>query len=146
MSLLRVMTFNVLSAGEPDERRHVSPEELRNEWADRAALNVRTIKRYRPDLIGMQETDGAVLATYRQELDDYSSVVAGGYEDPKAIFWNSSHFELRDAGEFWLSSTPDVCTADWGVEYPLSVAWARLAAKDTGVELLHLNTLFEDGP
>ena len=59
MTFLRVMSFNVfttLLAG--DEIEHPS-----DVWADRADLNVRTIRRYAPDLIGVQELDAGHRAT-----------------------------------------------------------------------------------
>ncbi len=143
---IRVMTFNIFSPGDLEEGDELPPEELPNSWADRAALNVRTIKKYDPDLIGFQEVERAKLETYREALGEYSFVDRSGDEDVPTIFWKRGRFELLEGGQFWLSGTPDECSSDWGVPEPLSVDWARLRLRDTGAELLHLNTQFEDGP
>ena len=143
---VRVMSFNIFSPGELEEGEELPLEELPNGWADRAPLNIRTIKRYEPDLIGFQEIERAKLETYREALDEYSFVDISDDDLLPTIFWKRDRFELAEAGMFWLSRTPDERSSDWGVPYPLRVDWARLRLRDTGAELLHLNTQFEDGP
>jgi hypothetical protein len=61
MSRLRVMTFNIANALETED-------DGENAWPFRAPLNVRTIKRYTPDLIGFQQCDDGNLETYRSAL------------------------------------------------------------------------------
>jgi len=58
MSRLRVMTFNIANALETED-------DGENAWALRAPLNVRTIQRYTPDLIGFQQFDDGNLETYQ---------------------------------------------------------------------------------
>jgi hypothetical protein len=55
---LRVMTFNIANAID-------SEDDGDNAWVHRAPLNVATIKRYAPDVIGFQQCDEGNLATYR---------------------------------------------------------------------------------
>jgi endonuclease/exonuclease/phosphatase family metal-dependent hydrolase len=144
MSLIRVMTFNILGATYDGE--DASPEERANPWPTRAALNVRTIKRYAPDLIGFQEVQQENLALYQEELADYNHIAGLEEECGNSIFWKKTRFELIESGEFWLSRTPDQRSADWGVPYPLTVTWVKLRCRETGLPLLHMNTQFEDGP
>ncbi len=143
MAPIRVMTFNVQGA--------TYPVEGVNSWPRRAALNVATIKRAAPDLIGFQEAQQGNLATYREELREYDHVLGNNYGDnPPAewtsIFWRADRFALVESGEFWFSRTPDQPSADFGVPYPMGATWARLRRLDDGAELLQINTHFEDGP
>lgn len=147
---LRVMTFNVFSPGEPEREEDRVPGEREHAWEARAGLNVRTIRRYRPHLIGFQEVDREKLETYRRALDEYGFAEPADDAEPgPIIFWRRDQCEPVAAGRFWLSGTPDEPSADWGVEEPLPVEWVRLRLASelgAGAELLHLNTQFEDGP
>ena len=142
MSTIRVMTFNINGS--------LSEEADPNAWQERAALNVKTIKRHAPDLIGLQEVENGNLELYQQHFAEYRHVVGNKYAvEPYAaytsIFWKSSRFELLEAGEFWLSRTPDELSNDWGVPYPMGATWVKLRDVTTGFPLLHLNTHLEDG-
>jgi endonuclease/exonuclease/phosphatase family metal-dependent hydrolase len=145
MSHIRVMSFNIFSPGPLEPGDELPPEELPNDWEARAPLNVRTIQRYAPDLIGFQEMEQAKLETYQQHLTAYRCT-SGSDEDLPTIFWREETLQVVEAGRFWLSSTPDERVPDWGVPYPLTVEWARFRTRDTAAEVLHLNTQYEDGP
>ncbi|HUY76619.1 MAG TPA: hypothetical protein VMV29_07590 [Ktedonobacterales bacterium] len=68
MTPLRVMTFNIANAIDTED-------DGVNAWASRAALNVATIQRYAPDLIGFQQFDQGNLATYQEQLPGYKWVL-----------------------------------------------------------------------
>jgi endonuclease/exonuclease/phosphatase family metal-dependent hydrolase len=121
-----------------------------NTWAVRAPLNLSVIRRYAPDLIGLQEVAQANLDTYCAQLADYALVVGNCYGDmpPQeytSILYKTARYELLDTGEFWFSETPDVESADWGVEYPMGATWVKLRCLLTDTLLFYLNTHFEDG-
>jgi endonuclease/exonuclease/phosphatase family metal-dependent hydrolase len=142
MSTIRIMTFNINGSW--------SEEAATNAWQKRAALNVKTIKRHAPDLIGFQEVEHGNLETYQHALAEYHHVVGNkGDVEPYAaytsIYWKSSRFALLEAGEFWFSRTPDEPSSDWGVPYPMGATWVKLRDVATGFPLLHLNTHLEDG-
>lgn len=137
----RIMSFNI--NGVLGERA--------NRWPMRAPLNLTIFNRFRPDIIGLQEVHQTNLDTYREHLVDYNIVVGNCYGDnpPQeytSILYKSSRYELLDTGEFWFSETPDIESADWGVEYPLGATWVKLKCLHTGRQIFHLNTHFEDGP
>jgi hypothetical protein len=46
-----------------------------NLWEQRAGMNVETIKRYGPDLIGFQEFQNENLAVYERELPGYTRLL-----------------------------------------------------------------------
>jgi endonuclease/exonuclease/phosphatase family metal-dependent hydrolase len=131
------MTFNIQGADNGGKGA--------NTWGSRAALNVRTIKRYAPDLIGFQEVQDGNLRTYREQMREYEYMLgprAGNREpyDYNPIFWNPTRLSLLDAGGFWLSRTPDRHSADWDTAWIRSATWARLRCIDRDLDILHLNT------
>lgn len=133
---VRVMSFNVRGASHRDGI---------NAWEARADLNVRTIKRYEPGVIGLQEVQAPNLAVYEKELPGYNRVMGPAYgpewiEEFAAIFYDADRFEELDAGGFWLSDTPDESSASWGNEVVRSANWAVLRCRETGVAFLHANT------
>lgn len=140
-ALHRFMTFNI--NGIYGDRA--------NTWERRAPVNVAAINRYQPDVLSLQEATQANLATYREQLIEYSIVEGNCYGDSppqeySSILYKSSRYKLLDSGEFWFSQTPDVQSTAWGVDYPMGATWITLQCKQTGKQLLCLNTHFEDGP
>lgn len=131
---IRVMTFNIQGA--------TSPEVGPNSWQSRAALNVKTIQRYEPDLIGFQEMQCGNWDTYQEELANYGRVagIRYGHDERSSIFWNSSRLALIESGEFWLSRTPDRPSYDWEADQTIGVTWVKLQCVTRGFRLLHLNT------
>jgi len=137
MYTIRVMTFNI--------RGFFHAQDGVNVWDNRAELNVKTIKRYAPDLIGFQELQSGNLETYQDQLPDYEYILGPktNNEEPynyNAIFWHSSQFELIDSGGFWLSKTPDRNSLDWGAKYIRAATWVKLRYAKTRADFLHVNT------
>jgi endonuclease/exonuclease/phosphatase family metal-dependent hydrolase len=138
--VFRIMSFNVNGPSGQGP----------NVWSKRAALHVEIINRYSPDLIGLQEVAKRNLVTYQKQLTEYNHVVGNCYGDSPpqtwtSVFWKASRFQLLESGEFWFSDTPDIESCGWGVPYPLGATWVKLRCAQTGVQLVHLNTHFEDG-
>lgn len=114
-----------------------------NLWQHRAALNVETIRRHAPDLIGFQELQSGNLSVYEAELTEYQYVLgneaSGGTEHP-SIFWKPSVFDLLDSGGFWLSETPEVYSGSWETDNIRACTWAKLREKSSGEVFVHFNT------
>ncbi len=132
----RLMTFNIRGAVHNDGE---------NVWPNRAGLNVQTIRRCDPDVIGFQELHRANLAVYKEQLPEYEYFLGlhSGNADPyeyNSIFWKPSRFELVDSGGFWLSTTPDRYSRSWNTQCIRCANWVRLRGVADGVEFLHLNT------
>ena len=122
-----------------------------NSWEKRKSLSLEVINRYKPDLIGLQEGAKINLATFSEQLTEFSLVEGNCYgdtppEDYSSILYRTSRYELLNSGEFWFSETPDVESTDWGVEYPMGATWVELKCKETQHKIIHLNTHYEDGP
>jgi endonuclease/exonuclease/phosphatase family metal-dependent hydrolase len=119
-------------------------------WDKRAPVALSILNRYKPDIIGFQECAEVNLATFREQLSDYHVLKGNCYGDNppqehSSILFLESRYELLDLGEFWFSETPDMESADWGVEYPMGATWVKLKCIKTKQQLFHLNTHYEDG-
>jgi endonuclease/exonuclease/phosphatase family metal-dependent hydrolase len=116
-----------------------------NAWENRAALNVATIRRHAPDLIGLQEARAESLAAYREGLPGYVHIPGpeAGNRAPhefNAILFDPTKLEALDVGGFWLSETPDRHSPAWRARVVRSANWAKFASPSTGLSFLHLNT------
>jgi endonuclease/exonuclease/phosphatase family metal-dependent hydrolase len=138
---LRVMTFNIRGA-------YWQRDGL-NFWPERAALNVSTIQRHAPDLIGFQELQDGNMAVYAQELANYRWSLGPHYGDSApfeypAIAWNPAVLRLCGVGGFWLSTTPLRHSAAWATACIRSAQWARFqfvsASQGNPASFLLLNT------
>lgn len=130
------MSFNLRGAVIPDGE---------NRWPNRADLNVRTIEKYAPDLIGFQEVQDGNLQTYLEILPDYARHIGPRYNNQApyvypSIFWKPERLEQVDFGEFWLSETPDVFSGDWETDCIRSAAWSKFRILPNGPVFVHLNT------
>lgn len=58
------------------------------------------------------------------------------------ILWKTEKYDLKDSGHFWLSSTPEVYSADWAdgtiSKFPRCVNWIILHDKETDGEFMTL--------
>jgi endonuclease/exonuclease/phosphatase family metal-dependent hydrolase len=136
-SLLRVMSFNI--RGFSRRRDGI------NRWENRAALNVATIKRYAPDLIGLQELRPESLGTYREKLSGYAHILGprAGNRKPhefNAIFFDPTRLTVLDSDGFWLSETPDRYSSAWRTRVVRSANWVIFRDPSAGLSFLHLNT------
>lgn len=134
------MTFNVRGA--------YWERDGQNFWPERAALNVTTIRRHAPDLIGFQELQDGNMAVYEQELAGYRWSLgprygnAAPFEYP-AIAWNPAALRLSAIGGFWLSTTPMRYSSSWASACIRSAQWARFqstSVRGTPSSMLVLNT------
>jgi endonuclease/exonuclease/phosphatase family metal-dependent hydrolase len=116
-----------------------------NAWASRAALNVETIVRGAPDLIGFQELQSGNLETYEETLPRYARVSGPRYGNEahpsfNEIFFDPDRLRLLDSGGFWLSETPERYSSSWGSRAVRSANWAYFESLDSIPSFLHLNT------
>ncbi len=131
------MTFNV--------RGTLRDIGTKNTWRRRAALNVATIERSAPDVIGLQECRRGNLEAYRRNLQGYARVLGPRYgnalhREHNAILYDPARLELLDSGGFWLSETPEKYSRGWQARVVRSANWALFGVPETGLKLLLLNT------
>lgn len=117
---IRVMTFNIRYANPTDPVV----------WDQRRVMQVDLIKKYSPDVIGIQEGLKEQVDYLMDELPEYVVVGEGrkGGDDDEhmAIFYKSKRFRLRELDSFWLSETPEIAGSGPDVN-PRMVTWARFA-------------------
>jgi endonuclease/exonuclease/phosphatase family metal-dependent hydrolase len=135
--MLRVMSFNVRGSFHDSHKK--------NAWRNRAALNVATIERYAPDVIGLQEAQRGNLGAYRKHLSRYAHIRGPRYgntvpHDFNSILFDPERLEPLDYGGFWLSETPEKYSRSWRTRVARSATWALFRVLGTELTILHLNT------
>src|ERR687889_110488 len=86
-SLIRVMSFNV--------RGSFRDAGKKNAWRNRALLNVATIERYAPSVIGLQEAQRGNLDAYRRRLPRYAQIRGPKYGNAPPYSFNAILFDPR---------------------------------------------------
>jgi endonuclease/exonuclease/phosphatase family metal-dependent hydrolase len=118
---VRVMTFNI---------RYGTADDGPDRWESRRDTLFETIKQAGPDVIGMQEALRLQLDQIEQALDRYAEIGTGREGGTKgeysAILYAKDRFSVEESGTFWLSSTPEVMSIDWGNANIRICTWARL--------------------
>ena len=139
---LRVMSFNV---------RFGTADDGPNAWPLRRDLLVRTIRRFDPDLLGVQEAMAFQWDDLCAAIDRDYGFHGAGREDGRrsgesaGIYFRRGRFECLDAGHFWLSETPDEPgSRGWDAELPRMASWVKLRdrkqASRAGGTVMFLNT------
>jgi endonuclease/exonuclease/phosphatase family metal-dependent hydrolase len=120
---LRVMSFNI---------RYGTAKDGENRWELRKEFLAGTIREFRPDLLGTQETLKTQRDFLASRLPDHE-VLGVGRDNGKdqgemtALYYRRDRFEVLDSGHFWLSETPDVPgSKSWDSSLPRMVSWVRL--------------------
>lgn len=128
---LRVMCFNV---------RYGTADDGPNCWDHRRELAARTIRRFDPDLLGVQEALRFQADDLRAALQGYGFVGAGRDDGLDAgefcgVFFRSDRFERLAAGHFWLSETPDrPGSRGWDADLPRVATWVQLRDRRAAAE------------
>lgn len=133
---LRVMSYNI---------RCLSPLDLgEKNWFYRADLVVDTIAKEVPGVIGFQEVTSWQYDYLCETLVDYDSILT--YRDDSLIaeacpiFYRTDMYTLVDKNSFWLSSTPEVMSKDWGAAHHRICSYVILEDNATGVKFVVFNT------
>jgi endonuclease/exonuclease/phosphatase family metal-dependent hydrolase len=139
MTFLRVMTLNNFNSIPADEIEFYS-----DVWANRAAFNVKILKRFDPDIIGLQEFEPEHWATYQQELDAYQGAIANEQGEGTAILWKADRFDLLASGFLSLPRSDLPHLADLEDEILLGSTWVKLRCRESGIEFICLTTHLND--
>ena len=132
---VRVMTFNIRNGRARDGENH---------WKHRKEFVADVIRKYSPDMVGLQEAYRFQLDDLKQGLPEYAEVGVGRDGGVKgeysAILYRTKRFELNETGTFWLSDTPTKPSAHWGNRYRRVCTWARLTDRKLARSLYIYNT------
>lgn len=127
---IRFMTFNIRfdTPADADEG---------NGWGDRRTSVIETIRRFDPDVVGVQEALPGQLADLQEAFLDYTIVgeprEAGDVGEYVPILSRRDRFEMEQHGDFWLSPTPETRgSLGWDAGNPRHCTWAQLRDRASG--------------
>lgn len=106
---LRLLSFNIRCNNDPDG--HSIPE--------RAPRVAAILRKYAPDIIGMQEYHRRWEPSW-SVLDDAAyeeMIVDRGDGEGNVLRWRRDRFEAVDKGHFWFADDPNTPSTDWDEKY-----------------------------
>jgi endonuclease/exonuclease/phosphatase family metal-dependent hydrolase len=134
------MTYNI---------RLDTPVDSINQWPKRTQKVFDLIRKYDPDILGVQEAIHHQLMDLINNLPQYN-YVGVGRDDGKtkgefsAILYKKERFSVLEQGTFWLSEKPDVPgSKSWDAAITRVATWAKLLDKKTNKSFLSINTHFD---
>tara|TARA_B100002019_G_scaffold216726_1_gene189390 strand:+ start:2448 stop:3305 length:858 start_codon:yes stop_codon:yes gene_type:complete len=140
-SEVRVMSFNIRLGVANDGK---------NRWDLRKNLVVDTIKKFQPDLLGLQEVFPMQEEFLRKNLPEYLYYGRSRLVDPKdgeacSVMIKRDRFKILRSSTFWLSQEEDEPgSKSWDSSLPRIVNVVRLKDKlATRNELVFFNTHFD---
>lgn len=120
-----------------------------NQWKNRTEKVYTLIKKYNPDVFGVQEALHNQMMDLKNNLTEYD-FVGVGRDDGKekgeysAIFYKKAKYEVQIQNTFWLSETPSLPgSKSWDAAITRVATFALLKEKSTGKSFLILNTHFD---
>lgn len=137
---VKVMSYNI---------RLDTPQDSINQWPKRTHKVYALIKKYDPDLIGLQEVLHHQLMDLLKNLPAYT-YIGVGRDDGKtkgeysAILYKKDRFEARHQNTFWLSETPAVAgSKSWDAAITRVASWGTFKDLKSNKEFLMINTHFD---
>jgi endonuclease/exonuclease/phosphatase family metal-dependent hydrolase len=137
---VKVMTYNI---------RYDNPGDGLNQWSNRRSKVFALIKKYDPDIIGVQEALHHQLEDIKKDLKQYDFFGAGRDDGKQkgeysAVFIKRKRFGLLNANTFWLSLTPGVPgSKDWDAAITRVVTRGKLHDKKSRKTFFIINTHFD---
>ena len=136
---ITVMTFNV---------RYGSANDGPNSWDLRKDLVSETIRKYSPDIVGLQECLDFQADYLAGALPDYSHFGVGRERNGKGermeILYKKGVLAPLETGNYWLSEQPDVPgSKSWNASNVRMVTWAKFHHYPSREHFFHFNTHFD---
>ena len=136
---MNIMSFNL---------RLDTPVDGDNRWDNRKAACIALITDRHPDVLGIQEGLPHQVQFLADNLPGYAWVGTGRDSlstgnEYSALFYDRARFEPVASGTFWLSTTPDSMSRGWDAALNRIVTWARLHDRQSGHDVLAMNTHFD---
>jgi endonuclease/exonuclease/phosphatase family metal-dependent hydrolase len=136
---LRVMSFNI---------RYGTAKDGDDRWELRRDMVLRTIRKFDPDLLGVQEALDFQCDELDKALDGYTFHGVGRDDGKRkgeftGVFYKTGRFDRLGAGHFWLSETPDQPgSKNWDADLTRMASWVKLRDRKSPGEppVLFVNT------
>jgi endonuclease/exonuclease/phosphatase family metal-dependent hydrolase len=138
---IKVMSFNIRCAA-------CEKESDINHWSKRKYLTAELIKKYNPDLIGLQEAEKSQIDDLFDLLDGYKWIGVGrddGKEtgEANAVFYKTDRFNIEQQNTLWLSETPEVPSKGWDAAFNRTVTIAKVEDRKSDKHFYLFNTHFD---
>ena len=129
------MTFNIKNS-----RDFSNPKNI---WSNRKDKVLSIIRKFNPDIIGLQEVYEDQLDYLCNNLPEYEYEGVGRDDGLREgefspIFYRK--LKVKNGGTFWLSETPDTCSKTWGGLFRICT-WINF---ENNLPFAVYNTHFED--
>jgi len=134
---LTVMTFNI---------RYGTARDGENHWDKRKEQVAEVIRKYRPDVVGLQEALRFQIDYLREQLPEYDEIGVGRDDGRKkgeysCLLYRKERLDVTATDTFWYSNTPKVPGSHhWGNTIPRICTWGRFRDKQSGVMFYVYNT------
>ncbi|MES2780372.1 MAG: endonuclease/exonuclease/phosphatase family protein [Bacteroidota bacterium] len=137
---LKVMTYNI---------RYNNSGDGVNNWHHRKEKVADLIKKYNPDVLGVQEALHGQIKDLTKMLTEYA-YVGVGRDDGKekgeyaAVFYKKSRLKVLKSGSFWLSETPDIPgSVGWDAALTRMATWVEFEDAETQKQFLLTTSHFD---
>jgi endonuclease/exonuclease/phosphatase family metal-dependent hydrolase len=137
---IKVMSYNI---------RFDNPHDSANAWPNRKNKVFELLKKYNPDIIGVQEALLHQIDDILKALPEYS-YIGSGRDDGKskgeysAILFNRNRFRVSDVQTSWLSESPDIPgSKSWDAAITRIITSGKFTEKKSGQSFYILNTHFD---
>ena len=140
-----VMSFNI--------RLQLPSDTGEQNWESRKNGCIKAIRKYYPDIIGLQEASIGQKSFMMKELSKY--IMIDGNTKPgtineetetefNPILFRADRFELLDYGSFWLNEDQTPEKKGWDAEYVRTANWVKLRFRKSGQIIFLFNTHFDN--
>lgn len=136
---LKLLSLNIRCTNDPDG--HSIPE--------RAPRVAAMLRKYAPDIIGMQEYHRRWEPSWHILDDDtYEELIVDrGDGEGNVLRWRRDRFETVTKGHFWFADDPNAPSIDWDEKYhkPRICAYCVLKDRQTGTVFTYMNVHYGFG-
>ncbi len=138
-SILKILDYNIRCCDDGEGRM----------IADRAPRLEAIVRKYEPDVIGLQEAPRRWINEIEDRLyKDYKIRYlyrAPNDRESTPILWKRDRFLMAGEGHFWFSDTPDCPSKMEGARHCRICNWVRLKIKETGEQFIFANSHLQGG-
>lgn len=125
--------------------RFSNPNDGSHDWKVRKPLLVKIFHDFGPDILGTQEGRIGQLKELDHSLKNLELVDSHRpWIDERmypCLFINPKTVEVQSSGDIWLSETPDIPgSSSFESTFPRLCTWANVCFKESGIEMLVINT------
>jgi len=137
---VKVMTYNI---------RYDTPVDSINQWPKRMFKVIELIRKYDPDILGIQEALHHQVTDLLKSFPDYN-YIGVGRDDGKnkgefsAILYKKERFNVVKQNTFWLSEQPEIPgSKSWDAAITRVATWGRFMDIKTKKLFFVMNTHFD---